>query len=61
MRSLREYPERGPARDEYFGGCRGLSVGQHVVFYYLTYLTDDEVVIVRVLHSNQDATGNLVP
>ena len=58
LRSLREYPERGRARDEYFSGCRTLTVEQHVVFYYLT---DDEVVIVRILHSNQDATGKLSP
>ena len=57
MRSLRDYPERGRARDDYFPGCRSLMVEQHVVFYYLT---DDEIVIVRILHSNQDATGKLV-
>jgi toxin ParE1/3/4 len=58
MRSLRVYPERGRTRDEYFLGCRTLAVEQHVVFYYLT---DAEVVIVRILHSNQDATGKLDP
>ncbi len=58
MRSLRDFPERGPARDDYFPGCRSLAVQQHVVFYYLT---EEEIIIVRILHSNQDATGKVVP
>jgi toxin ParE1/3/4 len=58
MRSLLDYPERGPARDEYFPGCRGLSAEQHIVFYLLT---NQEVVVVRILHGNQDATGKVNP
>ncbi len=58
MHSLVDYPERGRSRDEYFPGCRGLPVEYHVVFYHLT---DNEVVVVRVLHSSQDATGKVRP
>jgi toxin ParE1/3/4 len=58
MNSLLDYPERGRTRDEYFPGCRGLPVEQHVVFYHLT---DDEVIVVRVLHGNQDAAGKVNP
>ena len=56
MRSLLDYPERGRSRDEYFPGCRSLVVEQHVIF---DHLTDDEVVVGRVLHSSQDATGKV--
>ena len=56
LRSLRDYPERGRRRDELYAGCRSLPVEQHVVFYYLT---DDEIVVDRVLHGNQDATGKV--
>jgi toxin ParE1/3/4 len=58
MRSLRDYPERGREREEYFPGCRGLVVERHVVFYRLT---DDEVVVVRILHGSQDATDEVAP
>jgi toxin ParE1/3/4 len=58
MRPLLDFPERGWPRDEYFPGCRGLPVEQHVVFYRLT---DDEVVVVRVLHGSQDAVGKVRP
>jgi len=58
MRSLNDFPERGQARNEYYLGCRCLPVEQHVVFYYLT---DDTIVIDRVLHANQDAAGKIGP
>jgi plasmid stabilization system protein ParE len=46
----------GRPRDEYYPGCRSRVVAQHVVFHYLT---DDAVIVDRVLHQNQDATGKL--
>jgi plasmid stabilization system protein ParE len=58
MRSLLVYPERGRQRDELYTACRSLPVEQHVVFYYLT---DDAVVIDRVLHGSQDPTGKVAP
>jgi toxin ParE1/3/4 len=57
MRSLLEYPERGRARDEFFAGCRGLAVERHVIFYHVT---DDEIIVGRVLHTSQDAAGKVV-
>jgi len=58
MRSLLDHPERGRPRDEFYAGCRSLVVEQHVVFYYLT---DDAIVIDRVLHGSQDPTDKLAP
>jgi toxin ParE1/3/4 len=53
---LLDHPERGRPRDELYDGCRSLNVGQHVVFYYLT---DDEIIIDRVLHGSRDAAGEV--
>jgi toxin ParE1/3/4 len=58
LRSLLDYPERGRVRDEYFPGCRSLAVEHHIIFYHLT---DHEIVVVRILHGNQDATGKITP
>ncbi|MGH2557572.1 MAG: type II toxin-antitoxin system RelE/ParE family toxin [Thermomicrobiales bacterium] len=56
MRSLLDYPESGRLRDELFFGCRGLVVEQHVIYYHVT---DDEIIIGRVLHSSQDETRTI--
>jgi toxin ParE1/3/4 len=58
MRALLDHPERGRQREELYAGCRSLPVEYHVVFHYLT---EDEIVIDRVLHSSQDTTGKLAP
>jgi toxin ParE1/3/4 len=58
MRSLLDHPERGRSRDEYFLGCRSLPVERHIIFYHLT---EDEIIVDRVLHTSQDATGNVTP
>jgi toxin ParE1/3/4 len=58
MRGLLDYPERGRSRDEFYPGCRSPPVEEHVIFYYLT---DTEVVVDRVLHGSQDATGKVGP
>ncbi len=56
MRGLVDYPERGRTRDELFRGCRSLPAGEHVLYYHVT---DDEAVIVRVLHGRQDAEAKV--
>jgi toxin ParE1/3/4 len=58
LHSLLDYPERGRRRDELYFGCPSLTVGQHIVYYYLT---DDEIVIDRVLHVNQETAGKVGP
>lgn len=58
MRSLFDHPERGRARDEFYAGCRSLMVEQHVIYYYLT---DDAIVVDRVLHGSQDPADKLAP
>jgi toxin ParE1/3/4 len=56
MRSVLNHPERGRPRDEFYSGCRSHLVEHHVVFYYLT---GDEIVIDRVLHTSQDPTDKV--
>jgi toxin ParE1/3/4 len=58
MRGLLDYPERGRPRDELYAGCRSVLVEHHVVYYYLT---DDAIVIDRVLHGSEDTTGKVTP
>jgi plasmid stabilization system protein ParE len=58
MRALLGHPERGRLRDGLYPGCRSHLVEHHVVFYYLT---DDEIVIDRVLHTSQDPTDKVIP
>jgi toxin ParE1/3/4 len=58
MRKLLDYPEMGPARDDLFPGCRSVRVEQHVVYYQVTAT---EIVVGRVLHFRQDATGKVTP
>jgi toxin ParE1/3/4 len=58
MRTLLDYPERGRPRNELYVGCRSLPVEHHIVYYYLT---DEEIVIDRVLHGSQDATEKVSP
>jgi toxin ParE1/3/4 len=58
IRSLLDYPELGPPRNDLFPGCRNLPLEHHVVYYHLD---GDEIVIGRVLHSSQDPTGKVSP
>ncbi|MEA2524608.1 MAG: toxin ParE1/3/4 [Thermomicrobiales bacterium] len=58
MRTLLDYPELGKPRDDLFPGCRNLLVERHIIFYRVT---DDEIVVSRLLHVRQDATGNVEP
>ena len=56
MRSLLIYPELGPSRNDLFPGCRNLAINEHVVFYTIA---DNEIVVLRVLHGNQDPSGKV--
>jgi toxin ParE1/3/4 len=58
MHALIDHPERGRPRDEYFPGCRSIVMEQHVIFYRLT---NEEIIIGRVLHHSQDASGKVHP
>jgi len=51
---LGEFPFLGPARDDVFDGCRCLPVGHHIAYYHVT---DDTVVVLRLLHERQDPRG----
>ncbi|HET8521779.1 MAG TPA: type II toxin-antitoxin system RelE/ParE family toxin [Thermomicrobiales bacterium] len=48
---LAHFPSIGRARDELAPGLRSYPVGQHIAFYYAT---DDELIIIRIIHSRQD-------
>jgi toxin ParE1/3/4 len=48
---LAQFPAIGRARDEIAPGLRSYPVGQHIAFYHAT---DDELIIVRIIHSRQD-------
>ncbi len=58
MRSLLDYPELGPPRDDLFPGCRNLLVERHIVYYRIT---NDAIIVGRVLYSSQDPTGKVNP
>jgi toxin ParE1/3/4 len=48
---LARFPSIGCARDEIAPDLRSYPVGQHVAFYHGT---DDELIIIRIIHSRQD-------
>jgi len=48
---LSTHPELGYSRDDIRTGYRSLNVSQHIVFYRFT---EEEVLIVRVLHKSVD-------
>ena len=56
MQDLIGYPELGRARDELYPGCRSHPVGQHIIYYHVT---EAAIVVVRILHRRQDATGEV--
>ena len=53
---LAQFPGLGEMRPEYGPAIRGLTVGQHVVFYVVV---TDALNIVRVLHVRRDADAEL--
>jgi len=58
LKILREHPELGPERNDLFPGCRNRLVDEHIVYYSVS---DDEIVIIRVLHGAQNASGKVTP
>ena len=56
LRRLTDHPELGPARDDVYPGCRSLVVEQHVAYYRVT---ETQIVVGRLLHARQDATGEV--
>lgn len=48
---LAQFPSIGRARDEIVPGLRSYPVGRHIAFYHAT---DDELIIIRIIHSRQD-------
>lgn len=56
MRSLLDYPELGPPRDDLFHGCRNLLMEYHVVYYHID---GDEIIVGRVLHDSQNPVGKV--
>ena len=59
MRSLLDFPERGPERENLHPRCRILLVEQHIIYYDLN-AEDNEIVVGRILHANQDPTGRVM-
>ena len=53
MQKCGEEPEHGSRRDSVRAGYRSRLVREHVVFYTFT---DEEVLILRVLHGSMDPT-----
>jgi toxin ParE1/3/4 len=57
-RLLPSQPNTGRPRDALLPGMRSVVVGRYVVFFLPT---DDEVIIVRVLHGARNMTSDLFP
>lgn len=51
VKRLSTHPFSAPAREHVRPGLRGLSVGRYVVYYRVT---EDTVLIVRILHMARD-------
>ncbi|MGH2534984.1 MAG: type II toxin-antitoxin system RelE/ParE family toxin [Thermomicrobiales bacterium] len=45
------------SRDEYFLGGHSQQVEHHVIYYRIE---ETAIVVIRILHARQDATGQLV-
>lgn len=56
IRRLLDFPELGHVRDDLYPGCRAFTAEQHVIFYRIT---ENEIVISRVLHGSQDPTSKV--
>lgn len=53
LRTVRDHPLIGQARDDLFPGCRSVSAEHHVIYYHQPQ--PDEIEVVRILHRHQDA------
>lgn len=58
IHGLISFPFRGEAQDDISFGLRGLLVELHVIYYRVT---DQSIIIVRVLHQNMDAARHIHP
>ena len=56
FKALRDVPAMGAPRDDIMPGLRAHPVQSHIVFYRET---DDELLIVRVLHKSMDHAAQL--
>lgn len=56
MRVLIDFPEAGRRRDDLASGVRSLSVEGYLLFYRLT---EDGVVLDRILHGRRDIAPEL--
>jgi len=56
IEGLSTHPELGYSRDDIRAGYRSLNVSQHIVFYTVT---EEQVLIVRVLHKSVDVQRHL--
>jgi toxin ParE1/3/4 len=54
LKLLSEYPLAGPIREDMPDGIRHLVIGKYIAFYRVT---EDAVVIARVLHGRRDITA----
>jgi toxin ParE1/3/4 len=57
LESLREHPLLGRSREDLFPGCRGVQIGQHVIYYHQP--RPHLIQVIRILHTRQDPTGNV--
>jgi toxin ParE1/3/4 len=55
---LHEHPPSGRPRDDLFSGCRSVQIEQHVIYYRQPQAT--EIVVLRLLHRQQDASSGVV-
>jgi plasmid stabilization system protein ParE len=58
MANLVDFPELGQPRDDLYLGCRQLRVEQHILFYRVT---EEEIIVGRVLHLRQETSGRVTP
>lgn len=58
LANLVDYPELGQPRDDLYPGCRQLQVEQHILFYRVT---EEEVIVGRLLHVRRDTTDQVTP
>jgi toxin ParE1/3/4 len=58
MDKLLRHPALGEERTDLFDGCRALRVEHHLLFYRIA---ETGIVVGRVLHVRQMATGIVVP
>ncbi len=58
LRTVRDMPGLGAARDDIAQGLRCHAVGRHVIFYREI---ESDLVVVRILHQSMDPTRHMKP